>query len=229
MTERKELLKKIEELEKKLGEKTGNREMDREERVSAAESSLEKEIRSVRELTDAQWDRELKDREKCTWNVVCAALNEECSREKVIDLLKNVIKEGVKEERLWEAEGWDKATKWFYRVERMETKSAILERAEEIRVRWKIKVSEDKTHRERKTRQILNKRAEVERARNETAKIKIEGRWICIEGEWQRWLEKEAKWITERDWEKRCREREKERLEAKLAAINEELGKAGAE
>lgn len=76
---------------------------------------------------------------------------------------------------------------------------------------------------QRKKRLILDRKADLERVKNNNAKISIEGDWICVDGVWTGWLDREARWITEKEWDLREKE-ERKKLEAKLTIPNRELG-----
>lgn len=169
------------------------------------------------------WKMETRRRKEGNRRIMISALEKGCTREKALDMLRTELTGGVKEEKLSEQKGNDDWLRWFYECDNEEMRDGILERGEKMKGIWRLKISEDRTYRERKKRQILDRKADLERAKNHRAKITIEGDWICVDGTWTVWLDKEAKWCSERDWDKREKEKEKKRLEAKLAILKREL------
>lgn len=223
MKEKKALTEKIESLEEKLRSVTAGKEESSEERIKAAECRLSAEARLVEALSEEQWRVEQRKRKECSRRIVISALEKGCPKEKALDMLRTELGAGLREDKLTEQKGGDGWLRWFFEFEREEERRELLERGDRLKGVWKLKVSEDKTFRERKKRQILDRKADYERAKNNAAKIAIDGDWICVDGSWSCWLDREARWISEKNWNIREKEKERKKLEQKLAQINKEL------
>lgn len=225
ISERNSMIKRIGELELELKAAREGKECSKEEKIKMAENRLATEMSHVEALSEELWKNELKKRKACRRRVMISALEKGGTKEKVLNMLGSVLAGGVAEDKLTEQKGSDDWLRWFFECEKEEDGRRLLERGERLKAAWGMKVGEDRTFRERKKRQILDKKADLERAKNHAAKITVEGDWICVDGAWTCWLDREAMWMSENDWNHREKEREKKKLEMKLAQLNRELGK----
>lgn len=74
---------------------------------------------------------------------------------------------------------------------------------------------------------MVEKRAEKKREARAEAKIKTDSPWLCIDGAWERWLEREARWISEAEWNKMKRGEEIRRTEKRLERLKRKGREAG--
>lgn len=65
-------------------------------------------------------------------------------------MLRTEIAGRVKEDKLTEQKGIDDWLRWFYVFDKEEDRRGLLERGEKVKTVWRLKVSEDRTYRERR-------------------------------------------------------------------------------
>lgn len=128
-----------------------------------------------------------------------------------------------------ERECGDRITRWYIRLDSVDEANKILADDPKIRRDYKLKVGPDSTFIQRQTKSIVEKRAEKEKAIRADTKIKTEGPWICVNGKWERWLEKEARWTTEAEWNRERKKEEIRAAERKLERLRREVEKENAE
>lgn len=221
--ERSSLLARIAVLEEKSRE--GNNE-SQEGAVGPTEATMKKEGRP-REgvdmpISDARWEEEQEIRKRTACRIVIAPMVAGIEKRKVIDVLKQVLGRRVEEEKVEERACGDGIKRWHARLESAgEAKKALAEEAA-IRREHKIKFSPETTFLQRQTRQTVERRAEEERMARRHAKVKTDGAWICVDEKWEIWLESEARWASEEEWNQRRRREEITRAERRLERLRRE-------
>lgn len=196
--------------------------------VSSSEDTMKK-VEKPREgidtpISEGRWEEELEIR--IARKIAIASMDVGIAKRNVLDMLKQMLGRKMEEDKVVERACEDGITTWHARLESADEAKKILAEEAAIRREHKIEVSPESTFLQRQTRQIVERRADSERLARKQAKIKTDGAWLCIDEKWETWLEKEARWASEDEWNQRRRRDEIARAEKRLERLRREEERA---
>lgn len=173
-------------------------------------------------INEVRWEEELEERKRTAKKIVIASMDIKIDKKRVLEVLRQKLGRKMEEGRVEERACGDGITRWHAKLESADEAHKILVEEAALRREFKIKVSPESTYIQRQTRLIVEKRAEAEKMACKEAKVKTDSPWIGIDDKWERWLEKEARWISEEEWASLRRREEIRRAEKRLERLRRE-------